>query len=264
MQRELLSYALTIDRNERVAAARLGLPPRFELVNMRQLIAIDAMWSLQGYHPRPFEAIHIWESVYEHGKSFYPPESIDQSGFVKKIPAPKWLYVGTDWDSDPGFSPMYSGGRHLMGDFAEAVENIELKDGRVVMAMQKSSMFEVDEEGAELFLQFEVLDHQVHHLKAQYDPSEAFKHYQLLGTISTGTKHLGMIDDMLRRASWKRRHNMFSMDRESLLDRSITSAQRKDGLLCPPGQQTLKQDLMDETEALHDRRERSSWANRNG
>lgn len=256
MQRELLSYALTIDRLEKIAAAKLGIKPRFELVSNRQLIAIDAIWSIQGYHQRPFEAIHIWESVYVEGKSFFPPE-IDNTGSPKKMPAPKWLYVGCNWDDDPGFDNMYSGARNLMADFTGATEmhgcmpNIELNDGRIVMATEMSSMFDIDEEGADLFLAYEILDRGVHHEKEQYGSSEAFRYYQMLGTLSTGKKHLGKIDDMLRRSAWKERHGLFEMSRDELLQRSVTDQQRKQGLRCPEGQSTFQEEFAENLAEQH-------------
>lgn len=263
MQRELLRYAMTADRDEARAAGRLGIAPRFRLVSMEQLIAIDAIWSIQGYHPRPYEALHIWEEVYEKGMTFIPPE-IDTRAFDKKIPKPKWLHVG-NWDSDPGFDPMYNGARNLMADFCGATEgggcmqNVELSDGRVVMATEMSDMFEVDQEGAHDFFSFEVMDEGIHHKSASLDPSEAFRHYQMLGTISTGKRHLGMIDDMLRRAAWKERNGVFDMSVPDLLSKSVTDDERKAGLLCPEGQKTLAQDLADKISAMHDEREKGRF-----
>jgi hypothetical protein len=254
MQREILGYAMTIDRDERRAAFKLGIEPRFRLVSIEQLIAIDAIWSVQGYHKRPFEAWHVWEDVYEKGKSFIPPE-VNSSVFDKKIPKPRWLYVGNDWDSDPGFSAIYSGARHLMADFSGATEsggcmhNIELGDGRVVMAMEQSDMLEVDPEGAELFKRMQ-----------DADRGEAFRHYQMLGTISTSKRHLGTIDDMLRRSSWKARHGAFDMDVSELLHRSITDVDRKEGMKCPEGQITLAEELAERLDAMHEQREKSGWA----
>jgi DNA sulfur modification protein DndC len=263
MQRDLLSYALTIDRNEERAARQAGIEPRFRLITEKQLLAIDAIWSIQGYHPKPFEAIHIWEAVYQRGESFVPPE-VDSSGFTKKFPKPQWLHVG-NWE-DAGYNTMYNGARHLMADFTGATEaggcmhNMELGDGRVVMAIETSDMFDVDAEGAELFLTFEALDSQIHHRFAQYDPGEAFRHYQLLGTLSTSKRHVGMIDDMLRRSAWKQRNGAFAMGVEELLSRSVTDAQRKEGLLCPPGQTTLSEDLATRLDAMHEAREKGSFA----
>jgi len=262
MQRELLSYALTIDRDEQRAAAAAGVPPRFELVSLKQLVAIDAIWSIQGYQPRPFEAIHIWEDVYERGLSFHPPE-IDPSAFTRKIPKPRWLHVG-HWDNDPGFSPMYTGARSLMADLTGATENggcmpnMTLADGRVVMAMEASDMLEVDDEGAHLFMDFEVLDRRIHDRYADAGPGAAFRHYQMLGTIATSKRHVGMVDDMLRRAAWKQRHGAFDMSVEDLLHRSVDDVQRQQRLLCPPGQETLAEELSRKLDAMHDQRERSA------
>ena len=51
MMEELLRYALTIDAEERIAANAAGLSlPRFQLVSVERLFAIDAMWSLQAFH----------------------------------------------------------------------------------------------------------------------------------------------------------------------------------------------------------------------
>lgn len=267
MQRELLAYALTADRNERSAASRLGIKPRFELVTLEQLLAIDAIWSIQGHQPRPFEAIHIWESIYERGESFSPPQ-VDTSVFDKKIPKPRWLHVG-HWDADRGFDPMYNGARHLMADFTGATEsggcipNMELGDGRVVMAIESSDMFEVDAEGAELFMMFEVQDSKVHHRYARAEPGAAFRHYQMLGTLSTSKRHVGMIDNMLRRAAWKGRHGVFKMDPVDLLSRSVSDAERKAGLKCQPGQQTLAQELAERVSAMHDEREKGGFFRQN-
>lgn len=265
MQRELLAYAMTADRDERDAARRLGIKPRFELINLKQLLAIDAIWSIQGYQPRPFEAIHIWEAVYERGESFIPPE-IDTSQFDKKIPKPRWLHVG-QWDGDAGFDPMYSGARHLMADLVGATEaggcmhNVELGDGRVVMAIETSDMFDVDNEGAQLFMDFEVLDSRIHDRCARDGSAAAFHHYQVLGTLSTSKRHVGIIDDMMRRATWKQRNGVFDMSVEELLHRSVNDAERAAGLPCPEGQQTLAQELAVRLAAMHEARERTRFRN---
>lgn len=265
MQRELLLYAMTADRDEAQAARALGLAPRFRLVSLEQLIAIDAIWSIQGYHPRPFEAIHLWEQVYVRGKSFVPPE-IDSSRFDKKMPRPRWLFVDRwDSDADSGFELMYSGARNLLADFSGATEshgcapNVALADGRVVMAMESSPMLSVDEEGAELFMAFEVMDSRIHERCAGQDPSEAFSHYQMLGTIATSKRHLGLIDDMLRRAAWKRRHGLFAMDTTELLRRSVSEAERKAGVRAPEGQATVGEEAQRALDAAHARRRATAW-----
>ncbi len=263
MQRELLAYALTIDRDEARAARLEGIKPRFQLVSLEQLIAIDCIWSIQGHQPRPFEAIHIWEAVYEKGMSFYPPE-IDTSVSSKKIPGPRWLYIG-NWEDSEDFDSTYTGTRNLMAevvgatDFSGCIDNIQLKDGRIVQAMEVSNILEVDFDGASDFLQFEVLDGRVHErfLQEKRLPTEAFRYYQMLGLISTSRKHLGVIDDMLRRTSWKEHHQIFGLDKDQLLARSVSNAERAAGMKAPEGVMTYGEEMARQVaEWRRERRER--------
>ncbi|MFK4706123.1 DNA sulfur modification protein DndC [Roseateles asaccharophilus] len=265
MQRDLLRYALTLDRDEAVAARQLRIKPRFELVSLQQLVAIDIIWSMQGHQPRPFEAWHIWCEVNEQGRSFYPPEVAAIAAADKKVPKPKWLYVGRDYDSDSGTSDFYTGARHIMADMVGATEsggcqpNIELGDGRVVMAVDKSDFFEVDFDGAMEFFSWEICEERRHEKTAHLDSGEAFRHYQMLGTFSTGLRHLGEQDYMLRRASWKRRHGVFEMTREELLAISVNDAERAAGVRAPQGVKSLPERLADKINAEHERREAGRW-----
>ena len=264
MQRELLLYALTLDKKERSAARKLGIAPRFEIVTLQQLIAIDIIWSMQGHQTRAFEAVHAWMAVNEAGKSYAPPEVV-ASSFGKTVPKPVWLYVGTDYDSDAGYSDVYTGARNLMADFVGSTEtegcaqNIDIGNGRMVMAVDKSNFFEVDEQGAEDFLFWEIMESRVHERPEASDPGQAFRHYQMLGTFSTARRHLAEQDYMLRRADWKRRHGVFAMTNAQLIERSVTDAQRAAGLRCASGMTTLPEDYAAKLEAEHARRTAGRW-----
>ncbi len=246
MQRELLRYAPSIDETERRASRRAGVAPRFQLVSNAQLIAIDLMWSMQGYHTRPFEAICIWDDVVVKGNLELPPE-VDAKAYPRKFPAPRYLWVGNDWDDDPSFDVHYSGGRSLMADFTGAsescVENTTLSDGRVVLDVRRTPFFEVDEEAAQLFLDFDVFDNRIHEKCAKYDPRYAFEHYQILGVFSTSRQHMGDQDAILRRSAWKERHGVYDMTGDQLLARTVSRAEMEAGLLAPEGQATLREDL---------------------
>lgn len=233
MTRDLLRYALTIDRDEQRAAARLGIAPRFELVSPRQLIAIDATWSLQGFHERPFEAVRIWLDVHRDGNADYPPES-SAPAMREKKPAKRRLFVGADWeDRDDGRRHEYTGMRDAIGELAGTPESggcigtRALKDGRVVMDMMESGMFEVDAEGADLFFQFEA-EHVIeeYHAASQPDPTAAYRYYVRLGTLSTSTRHLGEIDSMMRRTSWKLRHGVCNLSAAQLAAMSVPATER--------------------------------------
>jgi DNA sulfur modification protein DndC len=249
MQRDLLRYALTIDADEAGDAWAHGVVARFQLVSLSQLIAIDAIWSMQGYQPRPFEAIWIWSQVYEQGLRFYPPE-VDSQSFDKKLPAPKWLYVGADYDDDPGFDHTYSGARSLVADLSGLTDeltgclpNIDLGNGRLALPIETSDFFSIDEQAAADFFVFEVEDYRIHERYAKYGPGAAFQHYLQLGLISTSMRHYKEQDAMLRRAAWKARHGVFDLDVEQLLALSVTKAEREVGKKSPRGMITLREQL---------------------
>lgn len=250
MQRELLRYALTIDRDERQAAEGLGIGPRFQLVTAEQLIAIDAIWSCQGYHLRPFEAIRIWREIDIEGASFYPPEIGPKSFRERKMPPTRYLHVGASWDGRPRSEAMYSGLRDVVGDLVGTYEtggcvgHRELPDGRIVMDMAGSDLFSVDPEGAGLFLEFEVLEGGLLERYANCpDPVEAYRHYVRLGTLSTNTRHLGTIDDMLRRTSWKKRAGALDWGVEDLLERSVSKSEMLAGVREPSSRRAWREDF---------------------
>jgi len=241
MQKELLRYAMTIDRDEDRAAHALGIEPRFRLVSDVQMVAIDALWSIQGYHQRPFEAVRIWKEVWADGKSYYPPE-IDASQFEKKVPKPRYLYVGQSWESTANLASEYAGLRDLRADFASTFEtegcigHKTLADGRTIMDIRQSSLFDIDPEAVGLFLGFEVLDGGILNKYEDHpDPTEGFRYYGRLGLVSTGVQHMGTIDEIMARTSWKRSVGVFELSPQELLNRSVSSEERKQGLKIPNG-----------------------------
>ncbi len=162
-------------------------------------------------------------------------------------------------------SDVYTGARSLMADFVGSTEsggckqNIDIGNGRMVMDVDRSNFFEVDEQGAEDFLFWEIMESRVHERPEAADPGQAFRHYQMLGTFSTARRHLAEQDYMLRRADWKRRHGVFAMTNAQLIARSVTDAQRAAGLRCPPGTTTLPEDYAAKLDAEHARRTAGRW-----
>lgn len=177
MLAELLHYTLSLQALEVEAARRGRHRPRFAPIGPRELIAIDAMWSLYGLHP-PFEALRIMRRV-EDGDLREPP----QVPVVPRSPTPRLgrLFVGADWDDDlvhgtggpggPGGSAggrsgtapaqalrarMRSGGiRNPVPEmFHEGcgIGSLPLLDGSVVTGYDTAPAFEVDEEAAADFL----------------------------------------------------------------------------------------------------------------
>lgn len=225
MVAELLRYCLTVDAEELEAAYAAGLTqPRFQLVTPQQLVAIDALWGLHALHAEPFAAVKIWLDVHEHGQRYHPPESL-VAGPSRSLPAPRYLYVGENWDE--GDKLRYAGLRNLLAEVVsrEGSPNRTLKDGTEVLRLEASNFFDVDEEGAQLFLEWEAqrsVDRAAGHVS-----NRSFFTYVSLGTISTSSKHAVVLDGLMRRTTWKYRHGLAgSVSREELLARSVAKADR--------------------------------------
>ncbi len=206
MLEELLRYALTVDMLEQEAAALLGLEqPRFQLVPPQALLAIDALWSLHAHSLRPFAAIAIWRDVVLQGKRYAPPST--EGLATQAIPAARYLWVGNDWEQGlPGvFTGMQDPALMLAAWDTERSGHREMPDGRLLLNHEHSELFEVDAEGAELFLAWEaerVLTE--YHDGPAYNSVKAFLYYTELRVLSTFGRHHSTLDRMMRRAQWKR------------------------------------------------------------
>lgn len=228
MLKELLRYCLTVDVEEQEAAAAAGLAhPRFQLVTPTQLIAIDALWGLHGIDERPFAAVDIWLDVYQGGARYHPPENM--VAFPKRsMPTNRYLHVGkNDWDQ--GMELTYTGFRDPLYDMvnvdAERNPNRRLASGLDVLPMQESDFFDVDEEGAVLFLHLEA--ERVLNAYAKSPSSKSFLYYSQLGILSTSTRHMGTVDEIMRRTNWRRRYQLTGeIDREHLLSMSVSKTER--------------------------------------
>lgn len=209
---DLLRFALTIDRDERLAAAKLGIAPRFEIVSMRALVAIDALWSLQAY-TLPYAALAIFHDVYVKGMRFDVPSV----PMAPKVPVPATRYIPVEyWDEDArdAFTGLRSPLLELVGT---SVREIHAKgEARMVMNTHTGSMFEVDQESIDMLMLFE-LDRLVarHHEAARTKgrpvfslAGEAYKFYAQYGTISLAKSQVGEVDSMLRRSAWRERHGL--------------------------------------------------------
>jgi 3'-phosphoadenosine 5'-phosphosulfate sulfotransferase (PAPS reductase)/FAD synthetase len=227
MLEDLLKYALTIDRDEKIAAGRAGLSaPRFELVPLETLVAIDANWSLQAYH-RPFHAMYLYDQVYEKGKSFPVPD-VDPVPRPVKMPTPKYFPVA-DWDD--GRNATLNGLRDHILDMvrfdtdADGCMGLrELKDGRQMLALNNSESFSVDLESVHMLLTFEFDEMMKKHDSSWCNPLDAYKFYSLYGTISVAPGKMGEIDDMVRRGNFKVANGLWGeLDVNQLLDRCVTA-----------------------------------------
>ena len=228
MLADLLRYCLTVDADEREAAAKEGLDgPRFQLVSKPALIAIDAFWGLHALQDSPFAAVAIWQEVNVRGKRFYPPENVIAYP-VRGFPAVKYIYVGDDWDQ--GTNSAFSGLRDVLAELSspDTEQTQVLKGGRRVLKLDESDMFEVDEEGASLFLEWEAERVVSDAANRPQSSSRTFFYYANLGIISTSKRHAGMLDSIARRANWRRSMGLAGPVKPSAIKTMAISKQERD------------------------------------
>ncbi|KWT95568.1 hypothetical protein WDL1P1_00217 (plasmid) [Variovorax sp. WDL1] len=203
MLAELLRYCLTADAEERVAARRVGSSPRFQLVSPSAVVAIDASWGLQGQFERPFTAVEIWLDVHVRGRRYHPPENL--VAFPPRgVPKERFLWVGTDWGAGENLD--FLGLRDVVREMVhqDGTPNTTLKNGRQVLRAHEAELFDVDEEAAEEFLTWEA-EHKVEQsTRLDLAGTASYFYYAGLGLISTSKRHLGMLDEVVRRTNWKR------------------------------------------------------------
>jgi DNA sulfur modification protein DndC len=224
---DLLRYALTIDRDEQREAARLGISPRFQIVSLRALVAIDALWSLQAY-TLPYAALAIFHDVYVKGMRFDVPTV----PMAPKVPVPATRYIPVhDWDEDArdAFTGLRSPLLELVGTSGREIH--AKGEPRLVMNTHTGSMFEVEQESIDMLMLFE-LDRLVarHHEAARTKgrpvfslAGEAYKFYAQYGTISLAKSQVGEVDSILRRSNWRERHGLagYNYDKEKAFGMSL-------------------------------------------
>ena len=213
MLQELLRYALTIDIQEREAAAGLGIPPRFQIVSMEALLAISAHWSLQGF-ALPYTGLKIYRDI-ERGAR-YPVPDVPEAPKVA-IPPARFIHCGRGWDE--GNAWMYTGLRDVMIDAFGGEgcighrEIVSKGHQRTIMDVANSEMFSIDAEGAAMFMLFE-LDRVVDDwhgpnarpllMEDHHVAGVEYRNYVSYGFLSVAKGQEGKIDEILRTA-WRER-----------------------------------------------------------
>lgn len=214
MLQELLRYALTIDIEEREAAAGLGIAPRFQIVSLEALLAISAHWSLQGF-ALPYTALKIYRDI-ERGAR-YPVPDVPEAPKVA-IPPARFIHCGRGWDE--GHAWMYTGLRDVMIDAFGGEgcvghrEIVSKGQRRTIMDVANSEMFSIDAEGASLFMLFE-MDRVVDEwhgprarpllMEGHHVAGVEYRNYVSYGFLSVAKGQEGKIDEILRRTAWRER-----------------------------------------------------------
>jgi len=190
MLKDLLRYVLTLDAEERSAARELGIAPRFEIINLITLLAIDAMWNLQGYH-RPFEALRVFKDVVLEGNR-YPVPSIEEHPRPKAMPKTRYLHVGIDYAEDSRLVGLRDLTLDMIDEPGTGCMNTRVtSDGRIVMDVNTSPAFDIDPEGAVLFMEYEfdrVLDEYATPNRVS-GPIDGYLYYARMGILSVAPQN---------------------------------------------------------------------------
>lgn len=206
---DLLRYCLTLDAQEREAASAGGSRPRFEIVPLEAVVALDVLWSLHGLH-RPFEAVTQWHLVHHRGKRFEVPDL--QAVPKTAMPAFRYLPVGVDWDN--GARSLYTGLRdplvELAGELGEGhycMHNALSARGEDVLDINTARSFTVDAEAVCLALEFE-WDRMMElrdGSSAGHGLTKGYMWWTQYGAVSVAKGHVGVHDEILRRTHLKER-----------------------------------------------------------
>jgi 3'-phosphoadenosine 5'-phosphosulfate sulfotransferase (PAPS reductase)/FAD synthetase len=200
---ELLKYALYAQDR----ANRLGSPSRVQMVSLAQLIAIDFYWSVRAWHP-PFHALKIWLD-HEHGMGV---RSIPKIQPHRPTPHPNLgtIHVGDGWDCDEsGLRP--SGLRDPLWEMQSDTCGPSLRrgsKGQIFLDIDEGDAFEVDSEGAAMFLDFEASELIEKWHRTDVDWTMAASLYLRFGVVTLASGQSSGIDNMLRRSQWLQKHDL--------------------------------------------------------
>ncbi len=192
MCKAMLQMTLTIQADEFRAAALERREPRFVLLTIQQIIAIDVLWGRYGYQ-KPFTAIRVWLAVMEKGKR-YPVPSIEG------IPVYTEKHVsfrGVAPFADSHYSGTFSGLRNIEHAVSDCESIKTMANGTYVTDANVGDTFEVDEEGAELFWNF-MLDEALERISLNDAPAAVVHYFLGLGTVTLFKGGHSDVDRMLR------------------------------------------------------------------
>lgn len=228
MLEDLLHYTLSLQAVEMQQARSRRAPPRFSVIGPREIVAIDAMWSLYGLH-RPYHALHILRRV-ESGDLAFPPTVPD---YVRTPPKRIGkLYVGTQWDSElvtgnARLDAMRSGGirNPVLEMFAESCGAgvRRTADGTLVTEYATADSFEVDEEAAADFMGCGMMDEQIdrYHDDPRARCTTAVMWYLQMGIVQPASASLSRWHRIAKRTDWIERHGLAGQPEPAVLAQMV-------------------------------------------
>lgn len=223
--RNLTRMMMQLDYDEQKRARMAGERPKFCLIPLEMLIALDAVQSLNGI-ARPFQMWADRRDIWDRGIRYDVPE-IEP---YKKVDLPdaRFLHVGKEWDDTAdrwgltGLRNVYV--EALTEGSGCAPELKTLPNGRAVWKAQTDLSFTVDTESAVMISEFEV-DRLLEMHDLGFHPggiTEGYMWYLSYGTLVLSHSQQSEHDEIARRTAYKDRLGLtldYSID--DLLKQSI-------------------------------------------
>jgi DNA sulfur modification protein DndC len=203
--RMLTRAFLQMDHDERVRASIARERPKFEIMPMDMIIAVDAIQNLNGLS-RPFQ---IWADLrdIENGIRYDIPDV--EPVPPQPMPETRFIHVGNDWDA--AFGRPVQG---LRSSYLEALSELspclpglrELDDGHWVWDIMTGKGFSVDLEAAWDIEQFEKSN-----LLKKFDSwsgipggiTAGYMYYSTIGVLNLDHSQVVFHDEVARRTAWK-------------------------------------------------------------
>jgi 3'-phosphoadenosine 5'-phosphosulfate sulfotransferase (PAPS reductase)/FAD synthetase len=203
---ELFRYAASLDFTEVVAARESNHSPRHQLLPVEAVVAIDALWSLNGYHP-PHTALLEWNNIMNGHVHYHVPDMSDVPEFPKQPLPPEVPYhVGKTWDGEE-FKTL-SGSLDVATAMSECRNTKVTKDARVIpLAEEKTPLMSVDVQAFwDAFDMFheEILER--HTNSQDSDWTEGYRFWERIGVLALAPSQRRLNDKFLRRTAWRARH----------------------------------------------------------
>lgn len=201
---ELFKYAATLDVKELTNARKAKIKPRFQILSVQAVVAIDAMWSLNGFH-KPHTALLTWLEI-TSGRASYDMPNVDAMPSAERlrINHEHFIHVGSTWDGD-GYSAT-SGMRDAVRSLADCWETKTLNDDRALPVLETEESMQVDIESYAMAVDFEMEDILERHNAPSTDWTDGYRFWVAYGTLQLSPMQVHEHDLILRRTAWRARN----------------------------------------------------------
>lgn len=247
MIRKLTRFMLQLDYDEEQRARRAGEKPKFQILPLDMMVAIDAYQSLQGL-ARPFACWADYEAIRSRRVRYDIPE-VDPVPETT-MPDARFLFVGDDWQKTSGASAWTGLRDPILEDLTmeSGCEQflVTLKNGQIIWDAPVNPEFSVDLESVCMIEDFE-LDRLLDKHESAFEPggiTAAYKWYFSYGCLNLSRGMLRKHDEICRRTAFKDRLGLtLEYDLDRLLTQSVAFA-----------------DLPDEARAVWMNKATTTWA----